>query len=206
MASRQGNAHPDRKREVHAEDHQGAADGGGGQAAPRAGGHRSRAPLRPAHGGGHRQSGGRRFRPVRAAAAGRHRLATSAIWSSWRPPTAAWPAASTASIVRAAREKIAAPDRRGQGRQDHHHRPQGPRPAAPPAMATAIVESYRSRHQGPRPSRWCSPSPRRCSSLYRDGEFDVVTLIYSRFKSVVTQIPTVKQLIPAEVEAARRRT
>ena len=31
-----------------------------------------------------------------------------------------------------------------------------------------------------------------------------MTLIYSRFKSVVTQIPTVKQLIPAEVEARRR--
>jgi len=30
----------------------------------------------------------------------------------------------------------------------------------------------------------------------------VVTLFYSRFKSVVSQIPTAKQLIPAEVEKA----
>ena len=28
---------------------------------------------------------------------------------------------------------------------------------------------------------------------------DVVTLFYSRFKSVVQQVPTAKQLIPAEV-------
>jgi F-type H+-transporting ATPase subunit gamma len=38
--------------------------------------------------------------------------------------------------------------------------------------------------------------------LYNAGEFDVVTLVYSRFKSVVTQTPTLKQLIPAVVEAS----
>ena len=37
---------------------------------------------------------------------------------------------------------------------------------------------------------------------YLGGEYDVVTLIYSHFKSVVTQTPTVKQLIPAPQEAA----
>jgi F-type H+-transporting ATPase subunit gamma len=31
----------------------------------------------------------------------------------------------------------------------------------------------------------------------------VVSLIYSRFRSVVSQVPTVKQLIPAEVEAGK---
>jgi F-type H+-transporting ATPase subunit gamma len=44
------------------------------------------------------------------------------------------------------------------------------------------------------------PIAARILELYQEGQFDVVTLIYSRFKSVVTQIPTVKQLIPAEVE------
>jgi len=34
------------------------------------------------------------------------------------------------------------------------------------------------------------------------GEFDVVTLVYSSFKSVVTQTPRVQQLIPAAVEAS----
>jgi len=35
--------------------------------------------------------------------------------------------------------------------------------------------------------------------LFEAGQVDVVTLFYSRFKSVVTQIPTAVQLIPAEV-------
>ena len=38
--------------------------------------------------------------------------------------------------------------------------------------------------------------------LYLSGEVDVVTLISSRFKSVVVQTPTVRQLIPAVVEAS----
>ncbi len=36
---------------------------------------------------------------------------------------------------------------------------------------------------------------------YETGAVDVVTLFFSRFKSVVTQTPTAKQLIPAVVEA-----
>ncbi len=35
--------------------------------------------------------------------------------------------------------------------------------------------------------------------LFGAGDIDVVTLFYSRFRSVVVQIPTAKQLIPAEV-------
>jgi F-type H+-transporting ATPase subunit gamma len=46
------------------------------------------------------------------------------------------------------------------------------------------------------------PIAARILDLYVAGELDVVTLIYSRFKSVVTQIPTVKQLIPAQFEAS----
>ena len=37
--------------------------------------------------------------------------------------------------------------------------------------------------------------------MYTKGEVDVVTLISSRFKSVVTQTPTARQLIPAVVDA-----
>jgi len=40
-------------------------------------------------------------------------------------------------------------------------------------------------------------------TLFREGKADVVTLFYSRFKSVVSQIPTAKRLIPAEVEAGQ---
>jgi len=37
--------------------------------------------------------------------------------------------------------------------------------------------------------------------MVEDGRADVVTLFYSRFKSVVSQVPTAKQLVPAVVEA-----
>jgi len=37
--------------------------------------------------------------------------------------------------------------------------------------------------------------------IFEAGETDVVSLFYSRFRSVVSQTPTVRQLIPAEVEA-----
>jgi F-type H+-transporting ATPase subunit gamma len=36
---------------------------------------------------------------------------------------------------------------------------------------------------------------------FNNGEFDVCTLFYSRFKSVIAQIPTAQQLIPLVVEA-----
>jgi F-type H+-transporting ATPase subunit gamma len=39
-------------------------------------------------------------------------------------------------------------------------------------------------------------------AMFAAGEFDVATLIYSRFKSVMTQEPTAQQLIPAAIEGA----
>ncbi|WP_158917330.1 F0F1 ATP synthase subunit gamma [Caulobacter sp. S45] len=38
--------------------------------------------------------------------------------------------------------------------------------------------------------------------LFEAGEADVVTLFYSRFKSVISQVPTARKLIPAEVHQA----
>jgi F-type H+-transporting ATPase subunit gamma len=38
-------------------------------------------------------------------------------------------------------------------------------------------------------------------SLFEAGEFDVATLFYSRFRSVIAQIPTAQRHIPAEIEA-----
>jgi F-type H+-transporting ATPase subunit gamma len=37
------------------------------------------------------------------------------------------------------------------------------------------------------------------TALFEEGQVDVVTLFYSRFQSVIAQVPTAKQLIPAEV-------
>jgi F-type H+-transporting ATPase subunit gamma len=38
---------------------------------------------------------------------------------------------------------------------------------------------------------------------YENGEFDVATLFYSRFKSVIAQIPTAQQIVPPKFEAAK---
>ncbi|WP_309643819.1 F0F1 ATP synthase subunit gamma [Phenylobacterium sp.] len=46
------------------------------------------------------------------------------------------------------------------------------------------------------------PVAEKITELFEAGEIDVVTLIYSRFVSVVTQTPTVRQLIPAQIEGA----
>src|SRR5262249_21713599 len=42
--------------------------------------------------------------------------------------------------------------------------------------------------------------------LFDSGEFDVATLFFSRFKSVISQVPTSLQLIPAKVEGAAAGT
>jgi len=41
---------------------------------------------------------------------------------------------------------------------------------------------------------------RRVLEMYEAGEFDVATLIYSRFRSVISQVPTAQQLIPAPID------
>ncbi len=37
-------------------------------------------------------------------------------------------------------------------------------------------------------------------AMFENGEFDVATLFYSRFESVISQVPTAHQLIPAQFE------
>jgi len=102
------------------------------------------------------------------------------------------------SIVRAARQTIAALISEGKdvkivtiGRKgrDQLRRQYGNR----------FIENYEVGLKSPALSL-VQPIARHVLDLYTAGQFDVVSLIYSRFKSVVTQIPTVKQLIPAEVE------
>jgi len=41
----------------------------------------------------------------------------------------------------------------------------------------------------------------RVTALFETGEVDVVSMVYSRFQSVVSQVASVKQLIPAEIAA-----
>ncbi|BCP55633.1 ATP synthase gamma chain [Kaistia sp. 32K] len=42
---------------------------------------------------------------------------------------------------------------------------------------------------------------RKLLQLYGDGQFDVATLFYAKFRSVISQIPTAQQVIPAQVPA-----
>jgi len=41
---------------------------------------------------------------------------------------------------------------------------------------------------------------RKVLEMFEAGEFDVATLIYARFKSVISQVPTTQQLIPASID------
>ncbi|QFU15192.1 F0F1 ATP synthase subunit gamma [Microvirga thermotolerans] len=43
-------------------------------------------------------------------------------------------------------------------------------------------------------------------ALFEQGEFDVATLFYSRFRSVIAQIPTAQQIVPAQIESGSRST
>jgi F-type H+-transporting ATPase subunit gamma len=47
---------------------------------------------------------------------------------------------------------------------------------------------------------------RKVREMYADGQFDVATLFYSRFKSVIAQIPTAQQIIPADIPAKAEAT
>ena len=50
------------------------------------------------------------------------------------------------------------------------------------------------------------PIGKRVIAMFENGEFDVCTLFFSRFKSVISQIPTAQRLIPAELPAAEGNT
>ncbi|HEX4181600.1 MAG TPA: F0F1 ATP synthase subunit gamma [Caulobacteraceae bacterium] len=102
------------------------------------------------------------------------------------------------SIVRAARERIAALIAEGKDvklitvgkkARDQLRRLYGDR----------ILESIEA---GANPSLETAQAiAAKVLALFEDGQVDVVTLFFSRFKSVVTQIPTAVQLIPAQVAA-----
>lgn len=63
-----------------------------------------------------------------------------------------------------------------------------------------IVESYEA---GGNPSLAIAQDvAARVAALFEAGEIDVVSLLFSRFKSVVVQTPTFVQLIPAQVAGA----
>jgi F-type H+-transporting ATPase subunit gamma len=102
-------------------------------------------------------------------------------------------------IIRAAREKISGLIAEGKdvkiitiGRKA--------RDGLKRAYGNRYVESFEVGLKAPN-FTLVKPIAQKVIDAYLGGEFDVVTLIYSHFKSVVTQTPTVKQLIPAAQDA-----
>ena len=67
--------------------------------------------------------------------------------------------------------------------------------------AERIVETFDLSGQKTLTVASAEPAAQMILALFAEGQIDVATLFYSRFKSVVTQVPTARQLIPAEVEA-----
>ena len=47
---------------------------------------------------------------------------------------------------------------------------------------------------------------RKVLEMFAEGQFDVCTLYYARFRSVISQVPTAKQLIPARIEGSEAAT
>ena len=100
------------------------------------------------------------------------------------------------SIVRAARERIASLTAAGKDVKlivvGHKARDQLRR-----LHSGKIIETFEA---GTNPSMDVAQAVAdKVTELFDAGEVDVVTLVYSRFKSVVSQVPSVRQLIPAEV-------
>jgi F-type H+-transporting ATPase subunit gamma len=102
------------------------------------------------------------------------------------------------SIVRAAREKIAELENQGKQVQviavgkkgrDQLRRQLGPK----------MIESFDLSASRSLSLAVAQPIADKVLELFAAGQVDVVTLMYSRYKSVISQIPTARQLIPAEV-------
>ncbi len=105
------------------------------------------------------------------------------------------------SIVKAARERIAALIAQGKdvkiivvGRKG--------RDGLRRLYGSRYVESYDLSAHRTFKLDVVQPIADRIISMYEAGDIDVVTLFYSQFRSVVAQVPTAKQLIPAVVDTS----
>jgi F-type H+-transporting ATPase subunit gamma len=104
------------------------------------------------------------------------------------------------SIVRAARERIASLISEGKDVKIICVGKKG-RDQLRRQYADRIVQAFDLSAQRDVTIASAEPVSELILTMFREHQADVVTLFYSRFKSVVTQQPTAKQLIPAQVEA-----
>ncbi|ESQ74921.1 F0F1 ATP synthase subunit gamma [Asticcacaulis sp. AC402] len=66
-------------------------------------------------------------------------------------------------------------------------------------FADRIIESYEAGSKSPTMAV-VRPISEKIAAEFNDGRADVVTLFYSRFQSVISQVPTAKRLIPADID------
>ena len=95
--------------------------------------------------------------------------------------------------------------RRRQRGQDSLRRPQGLRPAAPAIRQAQIIETIELRGVRSIGFEQADRSPTRSSSCSSRASSTSATLFFSRFKSVIAQIPTAQQIIPPVFENAEAR-
>jgi F-type H+-transporting ATPase subunit gamma len=67
-------------------------------------------------------------------------------------------------------------------------------------LGDKMVESYDLSAQRTLSLGVAQPIADKVLELFEAGEADVVTLLYSRYRSVISQVPTARKLIPAQVE------
>jgi F-type H+-transporting ATPase subunit gamma len=67
-------------------------------------------------------------------------------------------------------------------------------------LGARMIESYDLSAHRSLSLAVAQPIAEKALELFEAGEADVVTLLYSRYKSVISQIPTTRRLIPAQVE------
>ena len=103
------------------------------------------------------------------------------------------------SIVRLARETIATLETEGKQVQVICVGKKG-RDQLRRQLGAKMIESYDLSAHRALSLGIAQPIADKVLELFEAGEADVVTLIYSRYRSVISQIPTVRRLIPAHVE------
>jgi F-type H+-transporting ATPase subunit gamma len=105
------------------------------------------------------------------------------------------------SIVRLARETIATLESEGKQVQVICVGKKG-RDQLRRQLGSKMIESYDLSAHRTLNLAIAQPIADKVLELFEAGEADVVTLLYSRYKSVISQVPTSKRLIPAQVEGA----
>jgi F-type H+-transporting ATPase subunit gamma len=103
------------------------------------------------------------------------------------------------SIVRLARETIATLESEGKQVQVICVGKKG-RDQLRRQLGAKMIESYDLSAQRSLSLAVAQPIADKVLELFEAGEVDVVTLLYSRYKSVISQVPTAKRLVPAQVE------